>query len=76
VIFSTDGHVIGMHLESVNEAHEQIRLDATDEEIVGSINSLISGLSQGFIGLRLDCQEVYEIIFPRHAIDEFQDIYK
>lgn len=79
VILSADGTTVSLHLESVSQAVELARIggiegeDDEEEEkdltfkttrkISKSLNSLVSGLSQGFIGLRLDCPDVQEFIF-------------
>ena len=63
VICASDGQVIGLHLETVNEANEKIesRL-VTVEEVNRSVNSLISGLTRGFVGLRLDSGVIRTIL--------------
>ncbi len=62
VILSSDGSLLCIHLETINEANEKLRKGATNSEVVKSINSLVSGLSSGFIGLRLDSQKVRDLI--------------
>jgi len=62
VLLSRDGSLRGVHQESVNQASDELRRGATPAEMVKSINSLINGLSSGFIGLRLDVTEVQEFI--------------
>ena len=63
ILMSHDGVVRALHQETVNQADDQIRRDSlNDDTVVNSINSLISGLSQGFIGLRLDAPDVQQFI--------------
>jgi uncharacterized protein YoxC len=62
LLVTSDGSLRGLHLQTVNQANEQLRIGAPPDDMVASINSLISGLSSGFIGLRLDVQEVQDII--------------
>lgn len=62
VILASDGSLLCIHLETVNEANEKLRVGTTSAEVVKSINSLVSGLSSGFIGLRLDSQKVRDLI--------------
>lgn len=63
VLFSHDGVVRAMHQETVNQAREELGRGSFDEEeVVKSINSLVSCLSQGFIGLRLDVVEIQQLI--------------
>jgi hypothetical protein len=62
VLVASDGSLRGLHLKTVNQANEEFRIGAPTEEMVASILSLISGLSSGFIGLRLDAQAVQDII--------------
>jgi hypothetical protein len=63
VLFSQDGIVRAIHQETVNQAREELdRNSFNDDEIVVSVNSLISCLSQGFIGLRLDVEDVQQFI--------------
>ncbi len=62
VLLSKDGSLRGVHQESVNQASDELRRGATPKDMVKSINSLISGLSSGFIGLRLDVMEVQNFI--------------
>jgi hypothetical protein len=61
-ILAQTGDLLCIHLETVNEASEKLRKNATPEKTVSSINDLVSGLSSGFIGLRLDSQEVQDFI--------------
>jgi V8-like Glu-specific endopeptidase len=63
VICASDGRVIGIHTETVNEAHEKIENERiTLAELNESINSIVSGLSQGFVGLRLDSDVIGKIL--------------
>jgi len=63
VICSANGEVIAIHQETVNEANEKLEdSDVTAHKLNASINSLVSGLSQGFIGLRLDSDIVVKLI--------------
>jgi hypothetical protein len=61
VVFAPEGKVIAIHVETFNEASERLSLAASNTEVVKSINNLLSGLSQGFIGLRLDSLEITEL---------------
>ena len=61
-ILASTGDLLCIHLETVNQAKEKLRKNGTPTEIVESINALVSGLSSGFIGLRLDIQEVQDFI--------------
>lgn len=65
VLLSKDGSLRGIHQESVNQASEELRTGVTPAAMVKSINSLIRGLSSGFIGLRLDVVEVQEFILKK-----------
>lgn len=59
VICASDGRVIGLHSETVNEAGERIdRGRVTAAAVNQSLNSFISGLSQGFVGVRLDTDAI------------------
>ena len=63
LIHSSYGSVIGIHLETVNEAKENIVQDAyLLEDVEKSVSSLISGLSQGVVGLHLDCDIVTTVL--------------
>jgi hypothetical protein len=63
VICASDGVVIGLHLETVNEAHDKNETrKITVVEVNESVNSLISGLSQGFVALRLDSDLIWNIL--------------
>jgi hypothetical protein len=63
LIHADDGTVLGVHLETVNEASEALRKGEYDLETVAeSVNNLIQGFSQGFVGLRLDCPELLELL--------------
>jgi hypothetical protein len=63
ILLSHDGVDRAMHQETVNQAREELERGVFDEdEVVDSINSLISCLSQGFIGLRLDVPEIQALI--------------
>jgi hypothetical protein len=62
VLCSQDGNVIGMHQETVNEAIELAEGETDPMEVNKSIVSLVKGLSQGFIALRLDTEVVKTII--------------
>jgi hypothetical protein len=63
LIHSSDGSVIGIHLETVNEANESLRKkEFTVENVAESVNKLVSGLSQGFLGVRLDIPEITQLI--------------
>lgn len=62
VVCSSNGSVIAMHQETVNEAIEKKSEVVTLDDLNDSINSLLSGLSQGFVGLRLDTALVQSLI--------------
>jgi len=53
-ICSANGEVIAIHQQTVNEANAALEdSDITTRKLNASINSLVSGLSHGFIGLTL-----------------------
>ena len=64
LIHAGDGTVIGLHQEAVNEAGDTLKEEEfKDTAKVGhSVNSLLGGLSQGFVGLRLDTAEVRDFL--------------
>ena len=63
IIFSKTGKVIGMHLFTENQASEKLRLDEFKaKKVTDSINNIIAGYSQCFVGLRLDSQSVRNLI--------------
>jgi len=63
IVLKKCGHVVGIHIETVNEACEKIEASQIDNDTVAaSINSLVSGFSQGFVGLRLDSTDMKQII--------------
>ena len=64
VVTSTDGTVIAIHVECFNEANEALEIDAltTIRDVANSVNSLTKGVGQGYIGLRLDIEEVKELL--------------
>ncbi len=63
VICSDDGNVIGMHQETVNQANEKLdEEDVTLTAVNKSVESIIGGLSQGFIGIRLDTDDIRVMI--------------
>jgi len=64
LLFSKDGSVLAMHQETVNQAHDELDVpNITLDDAGKSLNSLIRGLSQGFIGLRLANLDVQAQIF-------------
>jgi tetrahydromethanopterin S-methyltransferase subunit B len=64
VVFSKAGEVVALHLQTVNEAHEELDHNSyTLDDVANSINSIVRGFSQGFIGLRLDPADVQALIF-------------
>jgi V8-like Glu-specific endopeptidase len=64
VIFTKSGEVIGLHLETVNQASEELEHGSyTLEDVANSVNSVIQGFSQGFLGLRLDSEMIQNLIF-------------
>jgi V8-like Glu-specific endopeptidase len=64
VICSTAGEVFALHLETVNQAKEELDKDAISlQDVAESVNACIKGYSQGFLGLRLDSQKVRALIF-------------
>lgn len=67
IIHTDDGNVIGMHLETVNEALEKMNIDSsTMEDRARSINSLVEGTRSAFLGIMLSCDEILKMI---NAID-------
>jgi hypothetical protein len=63
VISHKNGEVIAMHLETINEANEKLEDSRLSmKKLNESISSLISGLSQGFLGLRLDTEIIRNFI--------------
>jgi len=66
VILASTGDLLCIHLETVNEANEKLRKNATPKDVVESINSLVCGLSSGFVGLRLDSQDTQDFITNAH----------
>jgi V8-like Glu-specific endopeptidase len=63
IVHSTDGTVIGLHLEAVNRAKEKLRHKSyTIEDIAESVNGITEGYSQCFLGLRLDSEIVKELM--------------
>ena len=67
LVLTTDGIVRAIHIHTVNQAREVIRHHDrinknVKDEVFDSINELISCLSQGFIGLRLDSRDIQSII--------------
>jgi len=64
VVFSKEGKVVALHLETVNQAHEELEHNSyTLGNVANSVNSIIRGFSQGFLGLRLDSQAIQDLIF-------------
>jgi hypothetical protein len=64
VVFSKTGEVIALHLETVNQANEELEHgNYTLEDVANSVNSVTRGFSQGFLGLRLDSDCVRNMIF-------------
>ena len=64
LLFTKNGEVVAMHLETVNEAAEELQLNKfTLKDVAKSVNSCVAGFSSGFLGLRLFSQEVQNIIF-------------
>lgn len=64
IIFSKSGEVIGLHLETVNQAIDELEHESyTVEDVANSVKSVIQGLSQGFLGLRLDSEIIQNLIF-------------
>jgi hypothetical protein len=71
VICSENGNVIALHLETVNEAHEKLENSKLTLKIVNeSVNSLLSGLSQGFIGFRLDTEIVASLLQSNEIVSK------
>jgi Trypsin-like peptidase domain len=64
VVFSKDGEVVALHLETVNQANEELSHGSYSlEDVADSVNSIVRGFSQGFLGLRLDSPVVRALIF-------------
>lgn len=64
LIFSQNGEVIAMHLETVNEANEVLELQKLSlKDVANSVNSCIKGFSSGYLGLLLHSRKIQEIIF-------------
>ena len=64
VICSTKGEVFALHLETVNQASEELDKEKfTLEDVAESVNSCVRGFSQGFLGLRLDSADINSLIF-------------
>lgn len=64
IIFSNSGKVVGLHLETVNEANEELELGKFKlADVAESVNSCVRGFSSGFLGLRLDTETIQKIIF-------------
>jgi hypothetical protein len=64
VLFSPSGEVLALHLETVNQASEELEHGFYNlEDVANSVNSVIKGFSQGFVGLRLDSHSVRNLIF-------------
>ena len=63
LIHATDGFVIGIHLETVNQAKEALERDEIRvHDVAVSVNCLVKGLSQGFVGLRLDVPDINNLL--------------
>lgn len=64
VVCNSKGEVLALHLETVNQANEELEKDKyTLQDVAESVNSCIRGFSQGFLGLRLDSAEIRTLIF-------------
>jgi hypothetical protein len=65
VLFGPNGKVVAMHIETVNQANEEIQdvLNSTNMVLAESINSIVKGFSEGFLGLRLASSKVHQILF-------------
>jgi hypothetical protein len=64
VVFGPTGKVFALHLETVNQANERLRKEEiTLAEVADSVNSIVRGMSQGFLGLRLDSKLISSLLF-------------
>ena len=63
IIHTTEGTVVGMHLETVNESLELMSYNV--EEIKDSINSLVNGAQSGYVGVILNIREILEMVDGR-----------
>lgn len=64
VVFSRSGRVVALHLETVNQAREELEHGLyTLVEVANSVNSVIKGFSQGLLGLRLASPTIRGLIF-------------
>jgi hypothetical protein len=70
VVSTNKGEVLGLHLQTVNQAREALRKQkktspeaAEAEAQEDSVSACIRGLSQGFLALRLDSAEVHALVF-------------
>ena len=65
VVFSKTGEAIALHLETVNQANEELEHgNYTLEDVANSVSSVTRGFSQGgFLGLRLGTDCVRNMIF-------------
>lgn len=64
VICSSKGEVFALHLETVNQANEELEKEKfTLQDVADSVNSCVRGFSQGFLGLRLDSADIKSLIF-------------
>ena len=64
MVFSKNGDVVALHLETVNEANDELEHGKyTLKDVADSVNRVVRGFSQGFLGLRLDSPAVRNIIF-------------
>ena len=64
VVLPRLGTVVALHLETVNQANEELEHGScTLQDVTNSVNSIVRGFSQGFLGLRLDSLTVRNMIF-------------
>eukprot|EP01031_Cornospumella_fuschlensis_P030733 gene30733-37133_t len=67
VVLSRIGCVVALHLETVNQANEELQRGRYDlEEVANSVNNIIQGYSQGFLGLRLNSPVIKAPHEPHH----------
>ncbi len=64
VVFSENGGAFALHLESVNQAKEELEHGTrfTLEDVADSVNQVTRGLTQGYLGLRLDSDQIQAML--------------
>jgi hypothetical protein len=61
IIFSKSGSAIAIHVEYFNEA-DKVPTEFAKDEVLSSLGSLTMNAGGGYLGLRLDCEEVQAMI--------------